>query len=76
MALTNGGLAISPLSTVAGLPSLTTPFDSNPSGSNFCLSDCFSCGGNSMDKIERAFVLIALGGFYGTIAGLTWLIAS
>ncbi len=29
-----------------------------------------------MDKIERAFVLIALTGFYGTIAGLTWLIVS
>ena len=27
-----------------------------------------------MDKIERAFVLVALAGFYGTIAGLTWLI--
>ncbi|MCP2132804.1 hypothetical protein ABH977_008403 [Bradyrhizobium ottawaense] len=27
-----------------------------------------------MDKIERAFVLIALTGFYGTIAGVTWLI--
>jgi hypothetical protein len=29
-----------------------------------------------LDNIERAFVLIALTGFYGTIAGLTWLIAS
>ncbi len=29
-----------------------------------------------MDKIERAFVLVALAGFYGTIAGLTWLIVS
>lgn len=29
-----------------------------------------------MDKVERTFVLIALAGFYGTIAGLTWLIAS
>ena len=32
--------------------------------------------GNSMDNIERAFVLIALTGFYGTMAGLTWLLAS
>ena len=29
-----------------------------------------------MDKVERAFVLVALAGFYGTIAGVAWLIVS